>query len=148
MTVIAWDGKTLAADKRCTQEDGAINTTTKILRFNGFLYAITGNSSVARELLTWCLDGADPKAFPAAAREDKASLIVINRVPVYGVQIVHYTASPSPTNLHQSVGAWGCGRDFARAAMHLGRSAEEAVRIACELNAFCGNGIDTLTLED
>ena len=37
-------------------------------------------------------------------------------------------------------------RDFALAAMHLGKSAREAVEVACALDVFCGNGIDTLEL--
>ena len=41
----------------------------------------------------------------------------------------------------------GHGRDFTLAAMHLGHDARTAVEVACALDAFCGCGIDTLTLE-
>jgi ATP-dependent protease HslVU (ClpYQ) peptidase subunit len=44
--------------------------------------------------------------------------------------------------------AMGSGRDYARAAMHLGCSAAEAVAVACEFDENCGNGIDTLVFLD
>jgi hypothetical protein len=42
--------------------------------------------------------------------------------------------------------ACGSGRDMALMAMHLGKSAFEAVRLTCELSVDCGNGIDVLEL--
>lgn len=41
--------------------------------------------------------------------------------------------------------AIGTGRDYARAAMHLGRNAVEAVQVAILFDENCGNGVDTLT---
>jgi hypothetical protein len=141
MTVIAWDGKTLAADKRATTEDGAIAVTTKLYRIGDALAAHTGESSVGRDLLEWFRAGAVLADFPTRAREDKATLIVIRQG-----EIMAYVTGPHPTRYEMLRMAWGCGRDFAMGAMQCGKTASEAVAIACELNAFCGNGIDTLEL--
>jgi ATP-dependent protease HslVU (ClpYQ) peptidase subunit len=42
--------------------------------------------------------------------------------------------------------AWGAGRDYALAAMHLGKNSREAVEVACALDNTCGMGIDILEL--
>lgn len=81
MTVIAWDGKTLAADKRVGYGN-MHRTTTKIRRVGDALVGCSGSGSLAV------------------------------------------------------------------AAMHLGKSAREAVEIACLYDMNCGNGIDTLELAE
>jgi hypothetical protein len=43
--------------------------------------------------------------------------------------------------------AIGSGRDFAAAAMYLGKTAREAVEVAMALTGFCGHGVDTLEFE-
>lgn len=141
MTVIAWDGHTLAADKRGTQ-GGLPRTMTKIVRHGAALLAVTGDWDVGSELRAWYVAGADPAAFPPRARDDHATLIVIARE-----RIAVYVTGPYPTVIEDRRCAFGCGRDFAEAAMHLGHDAVRAVEVACALDINCGNGIDALTLE-
>jgi ATP-dependent protease HslVU (ClpYQ) peptidase subunit len=43
--------------------------------------------------------------------------------------------------------AIGSGQDFAVAAMHLGRSAVDAAKVASELDLYCSGTIDTLKHE-
>lgn len=49
MTVICWDGKTLAADKRATSV-GLARTVTKVQRHGDVLLAMTGDWDVAAEM--------------------------------------------------------------------------------------------------
>ncbi|MDN8612794.1 hypothetical protein [Variovorax ginsengisoli] len=143
MTVIAWDGKTLAADKRATSGGGIARTVTKICRgAAGELIAMTGDWDTAAEMREWFRAGADPEKFPAKAREDKATLIVITaeRIDTYG-------CGPYPMPIENEQVAFGSGRDFAEAAMFLGHGAAEGVRVACHFQTDCGNGIDTLRFE-
>ncbi|MCK4121398.1 hypothetical protein HFK83_03310 [Ralstonia pseudosolanacearum] len=141
MTVIAWDGKTLAADKRATSV-GLARTVTKIQRHGDVLLAMTGDWDVAVELREWLKAGAVPRDFPEKAREDNASLIVIGRG---GIAV--YSTGPFPMPIEQEKVAFGSGRDFAEASMYLGCSAIEAVSVACHFQTDCGNGIDALTLD-
>lgn len=69
MTVIAWDGRRLAADKRATYSDGHTKTNTKISlgRHAGELLRIVGSVCIAQELRAWYLSGAEPAAFPDSA---------------------------------------------------------------------------------
>lgn len=90
----------------------------------------------------WFAAGGMPSEFPKSAREEDAALLVIN--PDGGID--YYTKGPIPTRREPPF-AGGIGSDFALAAMHCGRDARGAVEVACALSTYCGNGIDTLTLE-
>lgn len=139
MTAIAWDGTSLAADKRAASGGGIARTITKIVRHNGALLGITGCYDTGAEMLAWWSAGAKPDDFPKAAREDKATLIVISEVGIrtYGI-------GPYPMWIEAEHCAWGSGRDYAEAVMHLGRDAELAVLVASHFQTDCGNGVDQL----
>jgi ATP-dependent protease HslVU (ClpYQ) peptidase subunit len=141
MSVIAWDGSVLAADKRVSNA-GLRHTCTKIEKHNNQLYGITGVWDIGAEMREWHKAGADPEKFPAKARDDKATLIVINDA---GVHV--YDAGPFPMRYENKCAAWGSGRDFAEAAMFMGKTAFIAVEIACHFAIDCGDGVDTLQLD-
>lgn len=140
MTIIAWDGKVLAADKKSTNH-GFGSTVTKLFRVDdGGMAALCGDSSVALELLQWYRGNAVAKDFPAKARDDVSSLIVVGCDQKLRV----YSAGPIPEYKEDKFIAFGSGRDYALAAMYLGKSAREAVDVACFFDDFCGNGIDAM----
>lgn len=143
MTVIAFDGKTLAADKQCTNA-GHPFTATKIHRVPGGLVGFTGNAGHAQALLQWFNDGADPTKWPSKT-DDTAGILFITT----GGEVRGYSGDDGPHYLiyESRFVAFGAGRDYALAAMHLGYDARKAVEVACALDVNCGNGIDTLELE-
>lgn len=142
MSVIAWDGRTLAADKRVSLGT-LICTTTKISRVGDALCAYAGDAAGGEEVLAWFCNGAKPSDFPATQRdrENWSGLLVIRNG-----QILKYEHSPYPVRLEDKFFAIGSGRDFALAAMHLGHDARTAVEVAIALDSGCGNGIDTMEL--
>ena len=143
MTCIAWDGKTLAADKRACSS-GLINTLTKIHRIDGLLVGGSGESSFIQNMLAWIRTGRDPEKFPKSQgdKDDWQPILVIERDGSPSL----YERTPYPVRFEQPFIAIGSGRDFVRAAMHLGKTAREAVEVAIALDCGCGNGIDTLEL--
>ena len=145
MTVVAWDGKTLAADRRSVVS-GTIRATTKIIRHpeRRELMAITGSLVDGLEVRNWYLSGASPESFPATCRQadNFSRMIVVREDGVYC-----YESAPIPIKFDDKCVAFGSGADFAMAAMYMGRNAEQAVEVACALSSECGNGIDTLTFE-
>ena len=141
MTVIAWDGRTLAADKRATSGGGIARTVTKIERHKDCLIAITGCWDTGAEMREWFKAGADPATFPAKARDDRSTLIVID-----AAGINTWAIGPYPMRVEEPRCCWGSGRDYAEAAMHLGHDARKAVEVACHFQTDCGNGIDVLAL--
>lgn len=142
MTCVAWDGTTLAADKRATRGE-ITDTVTKIFRVNDLLVGFCGTGSLGHEMVEWLRRGGDPDTFPERQRdEDKcAGVLAITRTG----EVRHYGAGPHPDVFENKHVSLGSGRDYARAAMHLGKTAAEAVAVACEFDPGCGNGIDTLT---
>jgi ATP-dependent protease HslVU (ClpYQ) peptidase subunit len=142
MTVIAWDGKTLAADKQCTNA-GHPYTVTKIHRVPGGMVGFTGNGAHAQALLQWFKDGADPAKWPSKTGDTSGVLFIADSGEARGYSGEdgpHYIVYESPFV------AFGAGRDYALAAMHLGHDARKAVEVACALDTSCGMGIDTLEL--
>lgn len=138
MTVIAWDGKTLAADKQSTF-CGLPRTTTKVHRAkDGSLIGATGTTAVCAALRIWYDAGAVKADFPDKDKE--ATLLVAKPDGT----LLLWDSNPTPIVIEDKFHAIGSGRDFAIAALHLGHSAREAVEVACKYDVYCGRGIDEL----
>lgn len=146
MTVIAWDGTTLAADKRVLGGYLISGATKKIFRIGDALVGISGPLAESMARVAWWRDGARPEAFPGtkAAPDDRVEMLVIRQGELPRL----YGESPHPAPMTERCVALGSGEALALMAMRCGHDAAEAVRLTCELNASCGNGIDTLTFED
>lgn len=142
MTVIAWDGRTLAADKMaCSQSH--VFTITKIAVVGGLLVGVAGCAHKIREFQDWINSDRAPEKYPKAIGDNEYfTALVISR----GGLVHRYEGgSHVPMIVEDREHAIGVGRDFARAAMYLGKSAKEAVEITCLFCADCGLGVDTLT---
>lgn len=143
MTVIAWDGKTLAADKQSTSA-GLARTVTKLSRSMSAdgktlrLYGISGDPNVGQEIIHWHHNGLDGKDFPSMAKDGGTTVIMVDRSGVY-----LFDKSAFPERIEDEFVAIGSGRDFALAAMYLGCDARDAVEVACHFQDGCGRGIDT-----
>jgi hypothetical protein len=142
MSVIAWDGKVLAADKRALSGT-LIRTTTKIFASERALMAYAGDSDAGEEIMAWFTSGRKPEHFPSSQRDKDTwagFLVVFNTGDIW-----KYERTPYPIKFPPQQFAIGSGRDFAMAAMYCGKSAPEAVEVACVFDSGCGNGVDVLT---
>jgi hypothetical protein len=140
VTVIAWDGTTLAADKQGTNA-GLRQTVTKLFRLDDGAVGIEGDMQLGLELLHWLRGSRDPDTFPASCRGDDAPAAF----GVVGGAVCRWLGSPFPLILEDPFTANGSGRDYAIAAMHCGKTAKEAVEIASLFECGCGKGVDTMT---
>lgn len=141
MTTIAWDGKTLAADKAATNA-GFLSTVTKIHRVRDSIVALAGDEAAVMAGLVWLRGAMNPHEYPEAMKTTDSILWVIRKG-----EFLRYGAGPYPARVESPFLATGTGRDYALAAMYLGHDARRAVEIASALDNCTGNGIDTLTLE-
>jgi len=142
MTIIAWDGHTLVADKQA-DNGGISRTVTKIHRLgDGSLFGCTDILAFGLQMKAW-LEGS-LKEFPAAQqdKDDWAPCIVITPTK----EILLYERTPYPFRVEDAFIAIGSGRDFATAALYLGKTAVEAVELTKLLCTTCGGGTDILTL--
>lgn len=144
MTVVAWDGRTLAADKMACSV-GYGYTVTKIHRLkDGAIAGFSGDGDHVMALLAWLNGDRDHAAFPPEQKTNDANAFIV--YPDGTRYSIGKTPHPNPSE--DKFFAMGHGRDFAMAAMHCGKNAREAVELACKLDVYCGNGIDTLTFGD
>jgi len=142
MTVIAWDGTTLAADKRACAE-GYIYSVTKVYRIANCLVGFSGNAAHIGRYRAWIVGGCDPTTYPPQVEHEHSRMLVIRRDRT----IERYETTGWPMIIEERQHAMGSGRDFAAAAMHLGCDARRAVEVASALSEWCGNGVDTLTFD-
>lgn len=144
MTTIAWDGKTLAADRMMS--DGCFKAEkTKITEsFIGLLGA-SGDARYCDAAMRWVINGDKDVPFPKS--DDKDETVYVMHVHRNGKLDVYYNG-PEPVRVESKFYALGSGRDFALAAMHLGCRACEAIKLASSLDINTGMGVDTLNLEE
>jgi len=140
MTILAWDGRILAADKMALCGDTQ-KKVTKIFKLSpgGQVVGFTGDLDLGLMLLKWYEAGACPKTFPKERDEKEAwgTLVVVGRdgcffYERYGVAIP----------VENTFMAWGCGREVALGAMEMGATAMEAVFVASKWVNGCGFGCD------
>ena len=137
MTVIAWDGRTLACDSQGTEADGTISAVEKIWSVDGeTLIAAAGVVAEGLEMKRWYLDGAEPERFPTLPGYDKLDtvLVVVTAEAVRAYHQIPYPVLYAVDDPH----AWGGASQIARTAMYLGKGAKRACEIACELSVRCG----------
>lgn len=137
MSTIAWDGETLAADRKVVV--GTINDceTRKIAAGpDGAIAGGSGNLFSVAAFLRW-VEAGRQGARPSLSERDLC--LVIN--------------SDGALDLHDEKGwarvearfyAMGSGAEFALSAMNAGASAEDAVRAAARFDAYTGSKIDSL----
>lgn len=138
MTTIAWDGKTLAGD---TQSSMFRGRTRKVFRLKGgALFGMCGNLHEGIAVMRW-LDGVEGAAKPTVSEGFHGILIRDRKLHVLErcLEIVEYDR----VNF-----AIGSGRDFAMAAMHLGKNAREAVLVAHQFDVDTGDEVMSLTVPD
>lgn len=136
MTTIAFDGKMLAADSQA-QGDHMIMPNVKKLHLvnNNAFIAVTGILAVGMQFIDWYqINGPYKDGHPTCD------------LPINWEENAFYVLLPSgawkyenafPIPLRAGT-ANGSGIFIARTAMHLGRDAHEAVKVACELDVYTG----------
>jgi ATP-dependent protease HslVU (ClpYQ) peptidase subunit len=121
---------------------GSVMPTTKIRRLSdGRLVGAAGSEAVAVQMYDW-LEGRGPR--PEAQLDEKDSVHLLEIEPGGRVWLHTRAGRVEVEERHCAVGS---GSDYARAAMYLGKSAEDAVAVACLFDVHSGLGISTLTLE-
>lgn len=143
MTTIAWDGKTLAGDKQTTDVDMRMRTT-KVVRIGNLLVGGSGNAGRIRAMHEWIANGRKPEALPSFQNSDSDSvkLLVVDQG-----QLFMYDVGHCPIPIENPFYAVGSGRDFAMAAMHLGLSAADAVKVSAAFDVGTSPEVDVITAD-
>lgn len=139
MTTIAWDGETLASERRVTYGTISDASRTKISKTDKGLCGAAGNSSIAASFQRWFEAGEDGDP-PELIKDGEQAVCFIIRpdgsrtvYDAYG----HYSVDPGPF-------AFGSGYEIALGAMRNGASAAQAVATACIYDGSSDGDIDEL----
>lgn len=151
MTVIVWDGKTLAADRQAT-ENGVLHTITKIRKITkgknkGWLIGNAGVAASGALLMDWFEAGADPKNFPYEYQKTDGLHAALVAISPEG-KIHKFEHLPIPIVFEDGFYAMGSGKDMAIGALAMGADAVGAVEVVCTYESECGVGIDAIKLKE
>lgn len=142
MSIIAWDGKTLAVDMQGSCGDLVITLRKTRKLQNGIILAWTGDQEQGLALARWYMDGAYADKWPEFQKEEHwTQLVVVN-----GISVFFYEKEPELQKVHDPFMAWGSGRDIAIGVLAMGGSAEKAVEITSKFNIHCGLGCEVFQL--
>ena len=144
MTVFAYDGRFVAADRMITNDSGRHGICRKITVWEKHVLVTSGAADHGEALTIWFKDGLNPAAFPKAQAGDKDAYLYVFG---YKVPVMCFQTWPSPVLFPMDFYAGGAGGDVAWTALHMGRDAREAAKIACELNIYCGGGVEYVDLQ-
>jgi len=103
---------------------------------DGRLYAGSGNAEDCAAVRIWLESGGEkPKI------ENYAGIVIGADGSIW-----RYEDKLVPLHVSGPFHATGSGRDYAMAAMHMGKSAREAVELACVYDIYTGGPITEITL--
>ncbi len=137
MTVIVWDGKSVAVDSLATN-GGRKRTVEKFRELdNGTVLLWTGDHEEGLVLADWYENGCKPEGLPKyESKEDFTLLIVLHA----NGWVEQYSCERIPERLHPPF-AWGDGAPYALGAMAMGADAAHAAEAACGLSVYCSTPV-------
>jgi hypothetical protein len=137
MTTITYRAGTIAADSLCWNNDICCGRVMKIGRAdNGSLWGIAGNLQYLHALTKWAdkMEGDPPET-------KDVDFVVITPEGKFRVwEGVGWCEPEAPFH------AIGTGSQIALGALAFGATAEQAVHIACDFDAFSGGDVVSLTI--
>lgn len=146
MTIIAYDGKSIAVDSLECNDPIKFTLNKYKLFSDGILHSLYlwyGEYSLGLRLVDWHRSGADISKWPSRQYTDEwTGLIVVNfNIDHRLIDMVEYEQEPYPEHIYSPIIAWGSGKELAMGAMAAGANAKRAAEIACELCPTCGGPV-------
>lgn len=126
-----------------------ISTVTKIKKINNKLCGASGYGVLLGSFFNWVENGCIEKEWPEEIKESEGFNGIIIEKDENKIKIKKYEKyCPYPIIIEDEFFAIGSGRDYAMAAMWLGKDSELAVKIASNFDPYCGNGFDTIYFDE
>lgn len=144
MTTIAWDGTTLAADTRSVCDCVPVRVS-KLFRVDHLVYAGVGNLAECHVIAQWLAAGSPASDRPSCEDDGRCGIVVDLRTGKASRLIGKAKVIQIP--IHEPFEAMGSGSQFAMAAMALGKTAAEAVKLAMRFDVFTGGPIESVRVK-
>lgn len=147
MTTIAFDGQTIAADTMNQDGHGLKDYASKLMIGTNLIVGGAGQSHQIRnwwrKVKTMTVGELLEYGYPDFHHEDDNPAILL----VDAATLKCYKLGGSMFELcSRGFHAVGSGRDYALAALHMGRSARQAVQVAMEFDTGTGGKIEVVKL--
>ena len=143
MTVVVWDGKTLATDKAAS--DGSAQwQTEKAWLFGESVLSGAGPLQSILTMREWYRAGALHNNFPQVQLSPQFCHFVIASKE----GLIRYEQGPIAIDHKNDYCAFGEGRDFALGALAMGATSEQAVEVAINHSPYCGIGVRVYGIGD
>lgn len=143
MTVIVWDGKSLAVD-RGVSDGYTMWEQDKAWRHGDAVLTGVGTMTLVLAMRNWYIAGRNPIDFPPEQTLPDRWCEFIVATPD---GLFRYERSHIPIEHGRNKCAFGHGKDFAYGALAMGANAEQAVIIANKFSVHCGMGVDVFNFE-
>lgn len=144
MTTIAWDGESIAADRRVC--GSSIMSLGKLFKLpDGSVLAGAGDYAEVVEVVAWVMGGCDPDARPRFSENSEGSSLLLARPDGKA----YWLTWPylRQVEINEPFAAEGSGCQFALGAMAMGATARRAVQIAAKFDPFTGGGVNVIKVK-
>jgi hypothetical protein len=137
MTTIAYsarEGKMLGDTRAFGFNKGPVGVKEKVVYLDGgcLLGVSTNGLGLADAVVRWVRDGMPPNERPVVEKGDWCEVLLVH--PDGSATLMDKTLAPARVKAdHYAVGS---GKDYAVAALHLGHSLVDALRVACDLDVW------------
>lgn len=140
MTIIVYDGKSLAIDNAAIHEGIKVPLIKAFRNDAGDVITGVGNAAQLAIMRDWYAAGAKHETFPETQKTGNpwCELIVVN-----STGLMRFENTPSAIVHAHHKCAFGIGKDIAYGALAMGATAEQAAGIVCQYHPDCGHGIVT-----
>jgi len=135
MTTIAWDGHTIAADSAASAGNRTVSVCKLWKLSDGRVVGGAGTLADVIAAVDWLASGSQKKLKPAVDAD--SSLLVVTPQG----RCFEYGSDLRPIELLDTHTAIGSGSDYALGAMAAGKTAEQAVAIACLYDPFSAGDV-------
>ena len=147
MTTIACNLESMASDSKVDCGFGMSYRATKIVRVRKMLVGACGNGGDCTRLLEWAerdFKAPAPKWKEKSGAEEAVWALVLRPEGLFFFS----QEDPEPEKMEEPFFAIGSGGRAARVAMLLGKSPEEAVELACQVDGQSGLPVQVLHLSE
>lgn len=144
MTVIAWDGYSIAVDRQATYTDCRVPVQKWRRLESGSVLLWSGGAGEGGLLADLYARGELESKWPEFQKTDDWTRLVV----ASSEKIVLYEKVPFAQVVYGPFEAWGSGFKYAMGAMWCGADAKRAVECASEFDTHCGLGVDVFELRD
>lgn len=151
MTTIAFRDGIISSDSRATWDDWSQSRCIKLYRVKSkvdpvkgdVIVGTAGHGSAALLFMDWLENGGEPRLHDRGVDENtEFECLVMHKSGVYVAdRLCRFE------KLEEDFWAAGSGRQAALGAMHAGKSAVDAVRIACRIDSFSGGRVVSMSLD-